>query len=54
MLQTADIVMYKATHVPVGRDQLPHLELAREIVRRFNHHFGETFPEPRPELTEPR
>ena len=52
VLQTADIVMYKATHVPVGRDQLPHLELAREIVRRFNHHFGETFPEPRPELTQ--
>ena len=52
VLQTADIVMYKATHVPVGQDQLPHLELAREIVRRFNRHFGETFPEPRPELTE--
>ena len=52
VLQTADIVMYKATHVPVGQDQLAHLELAREIVRRFNRHFGETFPEPRPELTE--
>ena len=52
VLQTADIVLYKATHVPVGRDQLPHLELAREIVRRFNHHFGETFPEPQAELTE--
>ena len=52
VLQTADIVMYKATHVPVGRDQLPHLELAREIVRRFNHQFGETFPEPQAELTE--
>lgn len=52
VLQTADIVMYKATHVPIGKDQLPHLELAREIVRRFNHHFGETFPEPQPELTE--
>ena len=51
VLQTADIVLYKANRVPVGRDQLPHLELAREIVRRFNHHFGETFPEPMPELT---
>lgn len=51
VLQTADIVMYKATHVPIGKDQLPHLELAREIVRRFNQHFGETFPEPQPELT---
>ena len=37
--------------MPVGRDQLPHLELAREIVRRFNRHFGETFPEPEAELT---
>ena len=52
VLQTADIVMYKASRVPVGKDQLPHLELAREIVRRFNHHFGEMFPEPEPELTE--
>ncbi|MEE9277800.1 MAG: tryptophan--tRNA ligase [Dehalococcoidia bacterium] len=52
VLQTADIILYKANRVPVGEDQLPHLELAREIVRRFNHHFGETFPEPQPELTE--
>jgi tryptophanyl-tRNA synthetase len=52
VLQTADIVMYKASRVPVGRDQLPHLELAREIVRRFNHLFGETFPAPEPELTD--
>ncbi len=51
VLQTADIVLYKANKVPVGRDQLPHLELAREIVRRFNRHFGETFPEPEAELT---
>ncbi|HJN92032.1 MAG TPA: tryptophan--tRNA ligase [Dehalococcoidia bacterium] len=51
VLQTADIVLYKANKVPVGRDQLPHLELAREIVRRFNHQFGETFPEPEAELT---
>lgn len=52
VLMTADIVLYKATRIPVGRDQLPHLELAREIVRRFNHQFGETFPEPQPELTD--
>ena len=37
VLQTADILLYKATHVPIGEDQLPHLELAREIARRFNH-----------------
>lgn len=46
VLQTADIVIYKAEAVPVGEDQLPHLELAREIVRRFNHTFGPLFPEP--------
>ena len=51
VLQTADIVLYRANKVPVGEDQLPHLELAREIVRRFNHHFGDTFPEPEAELT---
>jgi tryptophanyl-tRNA synthetase len=52
VLQTADIVLYKADTVPVGEDQLPHLELAREIVRRFNRLFGETFPEPYAKLTE--
>ena len=52
VLQTADIILYKGDTVPVGRDQLPHLELAREIVRRFNHLFGETFPEPQAKLTE--
>ena len=52
VLQTADIILYKADTVPVGQDQLPHLELAREIVRRFNHRFGDTFPEPRAKLTE--
>jgi tryptophanyl-tRNA synthetase len=52
VLQTADIILYKADTVPVGLDQLPHLELAREIVRRFNHRFGETFPEPQAKLTE--
>ena len=46
ILQTADIILYKADTVPVGQDQLPHLELAREIVRRFNRSFGDTFPEP--------
>ncbi len=52
VLQTADIILYKADTVPVGQDQLPHVELAREIVRRFNHRFGETFPEPQAKLTE--
>jgi tryptophanyl-tRNA synthetase len=52
VLQTADIILYKADTVPVGQDQLPHLELAREIVRRFNNRFGETFPEPQAKLTE--
>ena len=52
VLQTADIVLYKAEVVPVGEDQLPHLELAREITRRFNALFGETFPEPKAKLTE--
>ena len=51
VLQTADIVLYRANKVPVGEDQLPHLELAREIVRRFNRHFGDVFPEPEAELT---
>ena len=44
VLMTADIVLYKAEVVPVGEDQLPHLELAREIARRFNSLFGNTFP----------
>ncbi len=51
VLMTADIVLYKAEAVPVGEDQLPHLELAREIVRRFNNIFGYTFPEPEAKLT---
>jgi tryptophanyl-tRNA synthetase len=46
VLQAADILAYRAHAVPVGEDQLPHLELCREIARRFNHHFGELFPEP--------
>ena len=51
VLMTADIVLYKAEVVPVGEDQLPHLELAREITRRFNNLFGDTFPEPQAKLT---
>ncbi|MBI3040784.1 MAG: tryptophan--tRNA ligase [Chloroflexi bacterium] len=51
VLMTADIVLYKAEVVPVGEDQLPHLELAREISRRFNNLFGDTFPEPQARLT---
>lgn len=46
VLQAADILIYKADTVPVGEDQLPHLELTREIARRFNQQYGETFPEP--------
>jgi len=51
VLMTSDIVLYKADTIPVGEDQLPHLELAREIVRRFNNIFGDTFPEPKAKLT---
>ena len=46
VLQSADILIYKADTVPVGEDQLPHIELTREIARRFNTLYGETFPEP--------
>jgi tryptophanyl-tRNA synthetase len=51
VLQTADIILYKAEVVPIGEDQLPHLELAREIVRRFNTLLGPTFLEPVAKLT---
>lgn len=51
LLQSADILMYKAQGVPVGEDQVPHVELTREIVRRFNHHYGPVFPEPDALLT---
>jgi tryptophanyl-tRNA synthetase len=46
VLQAADILMYKANGVPVGEDQSPHVELTREIARRFNHFYGEVFPLP--------
>jgi len=46
VLQAADILMYKANGVPVGEDQAPHVELTREIARRFNHLYGEVFPVP--------
>jgi tryptophanyl-tRNA synthetase len=52
VLQTADVAVYGADAVPVGQDQVSHLELAREIVRKFNHHYGEkTLVEPHPLLT---
>ncbi len=52
VLQAADIVMYKASLVPVGKDQAAHLELSREIVRAFNARYGNTFPEPEAVYTE--
>ena len=52
VLMAADIILYKATRVPVGQDQLPHLEITREIARRFNHLYGSVFPEPEALLTE--
>jgi tryptophanyl-tRNA synthetase len=51
LLQTADVIIYNAHAVPVGDDQVPHLELSREIVRKFTHHYGPVFPEPGPLLT---
>jgi tryptophanyl-tRNA synthetase len=51
LLQTADIIIYNAHFVPVGDDQVPHLELSREIVRRFHNFYGELFVEPQPLLT---
>ena len=52
VLQAADILIYKAQRVPVGVDQVPHIEITREIARRFNSLCGEIFPEPQPLLTE--
>ncbi|HWP85131.1 MAG TPA: tryptophan--tRNA ligase [Terriglobia bacterium] len=51
VLQSADILMYRADLVPVGEDQVSHIELTREICRRFNHFYGPVFPEPQPLLT---
>jgi tryptophanyl-tRNA synthetase len=51
LLQTADVIIYDAKYVPVGEDQVAHLELSREIVRRFHNFYGETFTEPQPLLT---
>lgn len=51
VLMTSDIALYRAEVIPVGEDQVAHLELAREIVRRFNSLYGPTFPEPQPKLT---
>jgi tryptophanyl-tRNA synthetase len=51
VLQAADIVIYKAFGVPVGVDQVPHVEITREIVRRFNYLYGKVFPEPEAILT---
>ncbi|HET6745893.1 MAG TPA: tryptophan--tRNA ligase [Candidatus Limnocylindria bacterium] len=52
VLQAADIVIYKASRVPVGKDQAAHLELSREIVRAFNRRYGEIFPEPQAVFTD--
>jgi tryptophanyl-tRNA synthetase len=52
LLQTADIIIYRANYVPVGEDQASHLEFSREIVRRFNNFYGPVFPEPQPLFTE--
>ncbi|MFM2145213.1 MAG: tryptophan--tRNA ligase [Bacteroidota bacterium] len=46
VLQTADIILHRASYVPVGKDQEQHLEMARNFVNRFNHRYGEVFPEP--------
>jgi tryptophanyl-tRNA synthetase len=51
VLQSADILLYKGNAVPVGEDQVPHVEITREIARRFNNQYGEVFPEPEPLLT---
>jgi len=51
VLQAADILLYKGDLVPVGEDQVPHIEITREIARRFNNQYGEVFPEPEPKFT---
>lgn len=52
VLQAADILVYRANLVPVGKDQAPHLEISREIARRFNHLYGDVFPEPQALINE--
>jgi tryptophanyl-tRNA synthetase len=52
VLQASDITLYKGNFVPIGKDQLPHLEITREIVRRFNSFYGNVFPEPQELLTD--
>lgn len=52
ILMTADILTYKANAVPVGEDQLPHIDLANEIIKKFNHMFGETFEPVKPIVSE--
>ncbi|XP_056145975.1 tryptophan--tRNA ligase, mitochondrial [Lampris incognitus] len=54
VLQAADILLYKSTHVPVGEDQVQHLELAQDLARIFNHRYGDLFPEPRALLSSTR
>jgi len=51
VLQAADILLYKAGFVPVGEDQVQHIELSREVARKFNGRFGDVFPEPQPLLS---
>ncbi len=51
VLQAADILLYKGNAVPVGEDQVPHVEISREIARKFNNQYGRVFPEPEPLLT---
>jgi tryptophanyl-tRNA synthetase len=52
VLQAADILLYKGQAVPVGEDQVPHVEITREVARKFNNQYGEVFPEPEPVLTQ--
>jgi len=51
VLQAADILLYKGNAVPVGEDQVPHVEISRELARKFNNQYGDVFPEPEPLLT---
>ena len=52
VLQAADILLYKGNAVPVGEDQVPHIEISRELARKFNNQYGKVFPEPEPLLTQ--